>query len=260
MKPLFLVLLFPFLALHAQEAPEKTTPETPEEAPKKEIPQYLIDLDNLTLEQKKAYRSHFIRANQLFQQKRIFECLEALAEVHKVYANSPESLNLLGACYVEFRNFDKARATFAKALLQSPNNPNVRFNQAEIEFVTHNWQTAHDQLTSILPTFNEGNIAMRDLIRFKIILCKLKLGSKEGAQESLKDSTFLDDTPLFYYGKGAIAYSEERTVDAEVWLARADRIFRQPSQIAPWKDTLIEFGYIKSFYGGDLEVQDSAGN
>ncbi len=252
MKRFFIALLLPVLALQAQEAPEKAAPE----AKKKEVPQYLIDLDNLPQEKKVAYRNALIRANQVFRQKRIFQCLEALAEAHKIYSKNPETLNLQGACYVEFRNFKKARSIFAKAKKQTPDNPNVLFNIAEIEFVTQNWQKSHDLLVKLAPNFEEGNSSMHALVKFKILLCKLKLGDKEGALEILKDTTFLDDTPLFYYGKGAIAYSEESAVDAEVWLARANRIFPQPSQIAPWQDTLIEFGYIKSFYGGDLEVEN----
>jgi hypothetical protein len=30
----------------------------------------------------------------------------------------------------------------------------------------------------------------------------------------------------------------------------AGRVFANPAVIAPWQDTLIEFGYIESFYGG----------
>ncbi|MEJ6829194.1 MAG: hypothetical protein QNK61_03290 [Akkermansiaceae bacterium] len=254
MKILLVALFLPLLSLHAQDEPGKPSPE----AGKKEVPQFKIDLDNLPLEKKKAYWSALIRAEQVFNQKRIFECLESINEAHQIYAKNPSSLNLQGACYVEFRAFDKARKVFAEAQKQDPDNPNVLFNQAEIEFVTENWQTAHDQLVYILPKYKDRNESMRDLIRFKILLCKLKLDDKEGAVAILKDTTFLDDTPLFYYGKGAIAYFEERTVDAEVWLARAGRIFTQPAMISPWQDTLIEFGYIKSFYGGDLEVQESA--
>ena len=257
MKRLLAALLLPLFPLHAQDEPE--TPAPAEE--KKEALQYQIDLDNLSDDKKKVCWTALVRAEQVFQQKRIFECLESINEAHQIYAKNPSSLNLQGACYVEFRNFEKARIAFNKAKKQDPENPNVLFNQAEIEFVTQNWQTSHDQFSVILPVYekkaeqDKRNESMRDLIRFKVLLCKLKLGDKEEAVAIIKDSTFLDDTPLFYYGKAAIAYSEERTVDAEVWLARAGRIFTQAASIAPWQDTLIEFGYIKSFYGGDLEVE-----
>jgi hypothetical protein len=31
----------------------------------------------------------------------------------------------------------------------------------------------------------------------------------------------------------------------------AVRVFNNPAVIAPWQDSLIEYGYIQSFYGGD---------
>jgi hypothetical protein len=40
-------------------------------------------------------------------------------------------------------------------------------------------------------------------------------------------------------------------VKAEEWLAMASRVFENPDIISPWQDTLVEFGYIKSFYGED---------
>jgi len=254
MKRILFALLLPVLSLPAQDQPaEPAAAEV-----KRKIPQYQIDLDNLSPKDKQTYWSTLIRAEQVFQQKRIFECLDQIAKAHQIYDRNPASLNLQGACFVEFRNFDKAAASFKKALKEDPDNGNVLFNQAEIAFVTHNWQSAHDQLQRILPRFENGNQGMSDLIRFKILLCKLKLGDKPGAEAILEGTTFLDDTPLYYYGIAAIAYSEDRVIDAEIWLARAARIFSPASSIAPWQDTLIEFGYIKSFYGGDLEVGDSA--
>ena len=264
MKLCLIGLFLPLFSLTAQVAPKEDIPapantakETldPDKA-EKEVAQYRIDLDNLPLEQKKVYWNALVRAEQVFSQKRIFECLESIHEAELIYKNNPSALNLKGACYVEFRAFKKAATAFDTALVADPGNINVLFNKAEIDFVTQNWQAAHDQLVKLLPKYKGNQEDMKDLIIFKILLCKLKLDDKAGAEGLLKDTTFLGDTPLYYYGTAAIAYSEERTAVAEVWLARAGRIFNLPGIIAPWQDTLIEFGYIKSFYGGDLEVDE----
>jgi hypothetical protein len=34
-------------------------------------------------------------------------------------------------------------------------------------------------------------------------------------------------------------------------MARGGRIFQNPAILSPWQDTLMEFGYIKGFFGGD---------
>jgi hypothetical protein len=62
---------------------------------------------------------------------------------------------------------------------------------------------------------------------------------------------FLDDSPFHYYAKAALAYEAEDLLKAEEWLAVAARIFQDPNILAPWQDTLVEYGYIKSFYGDD---------
>ncbi|MDB4370178.1 hypothetical protein N9Z23_02690 [Akkermansiaceae bacterium] len=255
MRKFITSLLATTLLVTAQDEP---TPEA--DAPREEKkPQYVIDLEGLSEEEAAAYANAFRRANYLFQQKRIFECLEAVAELEAIYAKNPSSLTLKGACYVEFRAFDKARMCFAKALNASPENFNVRFNIAEIEFVTKNYEKSLMILEQLLEKAgdNKSTSTMTPLIKFKILLCKIKTGDLSGAEAIVAETDFLDDSPLFYYGKAALEYAADNGAGAETWLARAGRIFRtgDGALLSPWQDTLIEFGYIKSFYGGDLEVK-----
>ena len=92
-------------------------------------------------------------------------------------------------------------------------------------------------------------------MEFKILLCKKKLGLDDDVLILADKYDYLDDSPYYYYCKAALAYEEENLIEAEQWLARAKRIFRDPNVLAPWQDTLVEYGYIKSFYGED-EVTD----
>ena len=249
MKKLISLFLISASLLSAQEA----QPEADKKAPEKKARQYQIDIQNLTAEKRKEYYTKLFKAQTLFNQKRIFETLAEIDEVQKIYAKDPASLNIEGACYVEFRNFEKARKSFKKALAAHPENRNVLFNLAEISFVTHQWQEAHDALSGLI---GEGlNPTMTDLIQFKILLCKIKLGAIDEAQALTDKTSFLDDSPLHYYANAAMEYSNDNAQKAEAWLARCSTIFTNSGVIAPWQDTLIEFGYIKSFYGGDLEVE-----
>ncbi|MGC6466374.1 MAG: tetratricopeptide repeat protein [Akkermansiaceae bacterium] len=227
---------------------------------KPELPQFVVDIRNLPDDKRKEYQDLFVRCDQLFKQRRIFECLENLYKLHKIYKGNPSTTNLQGACYVEFRNFDKARLAFEKTLAIQPDNFNVRFNIAEIEFVTQNWGKALELLTALdKESEDEGSkhANMNPLIKFKMILCMLKIDNVDGAQKMIAATDFLDDSLLHYYGTAALLYHNDQGREAEVWLARGGRIFRDPGRIAPWQDTLIEFGYIKSFYGGDLEVEQN---
>jgi hypothetical protein len=95
------------------------------------------------------------------------------------------------------------------------------------------------------------NIALGRLVEFKILLCKKRLGMENDVIILAEKYDFLDDSPFYYYAQAALAYEKKDLVKAEEWLAIAGRIFQDPNVLAPWQDTLVEFGYIKSFYGDD---------
>jgi tetratricopeptide (TPR) repeat protein len=194
-------------------------------------------------------------ANRVFQQKRVFECLEELHKASQIFAESPELLNLRGSCYVEMRAFDKALADYSKAAALAKDNPNVQFNIGEVYFVTKQWQQAHDMFENVLRNLPPDNIGLGRLVEFKLLLCKKKLGRNEEVAVLAEKYDFLDDSPFHYFAQAALAYENKEMIKAEQWLARAGRVFRDPNILAPWQDTLVEFGYIKSFYGEDEVVE-----
>ncbi|MGJ8643909.1 MAG: tetratricopeptide repeat protein [Luteolibacter sp.] len=241
-KPFALLFLLATLPIQAQEdASDSTDVDALLPAQKEFL--------NLPADDRKKFVEHFGEASRFFQQKRVFECLDALHEAGKIFSDSAELLNLRGSCYVEMRAFDKALVAFKEALEHNPRNTSVKFNIAEVLFVTKQWQESHDLFVSILTEIPDSNTALTRLVEFKILLCKKKLGQNEEALILAEKYDYLDDSPYYYYAKAAIAYDEGELLEAEQWLARANRIFRNAAIIAPWQDTLVEFGYIKSFYG-----------
>ena len=240
--PLFLLLLASPL-LHAQDKPANPAVEDL-------LPSQKAFL-NLPEEKREEFVKHFSEASRYFQQKRIFETLDSLDEAEKIFTDSSEVLNLRGSCYVEMRAFDKAMVAFDKALEINPNNTSIKFNVAEVLFVTKQWQEAHDTFEEIFKSIPEGNMSLARLVEFKMLLCKKKLGMDAEVIALAEKYDYQDDSPYYYYAQAALAYEDGDLLKAEEWLARANRIFRDPNIIAPWQDTLVEFGYIKSFYGDD---------
>ena len=100
------------------------------------------------------------------------------------------------------------------------------------------------------------NTALTRLMEFKILLCKKKLGLNDEVTILAEKYDFLDDSPFYYYAQAALAYDEKNTMKAEEWLAIASRVFQDPNVLAPWQDTLVEYGYIKSFYGDESAGDD----
>ena len=211
---------------------------------------------NLPEERRKDFVKALGEATRLFQQKRIFETMEKLDEATKIFEESPEIMNLRGSCFVEIRAFDKALAEFKRASELAKDNASILFNIAEVYFVTKEWQKSLDLFEKVLALVPEENTALGRLVEFKIMLCKNKLGMKNDAEILAGKYDFLDDSPYYYYAQAALAYEAEDLVKAEEWLAMARRIFQDPAILAPWQDTLVEYGYIKSFYGGDLSIDE----
>jgi tetratricopeptide (TPR) repeat protein len=237
--------LLPIAALHAQEA----------EAPKPELRPYQQEFSNLPKEKRDEFSKLFTEGQRLFNEKRVFEALEKVSEAEAIFADSPELLNLRGACDVEFRNFDKAMESFVKADKLIPGQQAILFNMAELNFVTKDWPAAETNLTKVLamvpakPSAND--LQLSRLVEFKLLLTKIKLGKKEEAAKMAVKYDYLDDSPYPYYADAAIHFSEGREIEAEAAMARGARIFQNPAILAPWQDTMIEFGYIKGFFGGD---------
>jgi tetratricopeptide (TPR) repeat protein len=248
-----LLSLLPLALLRAQEA----------EQPQKEVPAYEQAFLNLPQDKRDEFIKKLLDAQRLFAGKRVFEALEKVNEAQVIYADSPDLINLRGACEVEFRSFDKAMESFKKADQLTPGQPLIIFNIGELNFVTKKWEAAEETFTRVLSLVGE-NPAPRDLqlarlVEFKILLCKIKLGKEAEAASLAEKYDYLDDSPFPYYAEAAIHFSKDRTVEAETAMARGGRIFQDPAILAPWQDTMIEFGYIKGFFGGDLDEAAAGG-
>ncbi|MBK1791316.1 tetratricopeptide repeat protein [Persicirhabdus sediminis] len=214
---------------------------------------------NLPLEVREDYGQRLIEIQNLFNDKRIFDAIEKIGEAEKIFDRHPLLLNIKGACYVEIRNFDKAEEIFSDVLAIDPNNANVKFNLAEVSFVKKDWDNAEKRFTDLLQFVSEeNNLQMYRLIQFKIMLSQLKNGNEDKARAVADKYDFMDDSPFIYYAKAAISYHDDEKLEAEKLLRNARFVWTNPSQLAAWQDTLIEFGYVKSFYGGDDENDPTA--
>jgi tetratricopeptide (TPR) repeat protein len=250
MKPYFLsaLLLLAALPTSAQE-----TPEAPAGQPAYNAQQRAFL--NLPKEDRDKYITHMMEARRFLGEKRIFEALEEIAKGQTIFADDADAYVLYGSCQVELRAFGKAMDAFAKADELVPNAPGIRFNISEVYFVSKEWAKADAIYEELLKDgAAKGNILGKQLLRlveFKSLLCKIKLEKLEEAEVLSKKYDFLDDSPYYFYANAAMAYSKKDTLKAEEWLARARKVYRAPGLLETWQDTLIEFGYIEAFYGGD---------
>lgn len=246
----FLLLVLAFTAtLHAQNS-------KPDQKAVDNLSPSQREFSNLPEEKRNEFIRLYGEAQKLFTAMRVFETIDTLHEAEKIFSNSVELHNLRGSCYVEMRIFEKAELSFQKALEISPNNPSVMFNIAECLFVSRQWQASHDKFQQLLKLMPANALEMTRLIEFKILLCKKKLGMDKEAMILADKYDYQDDSPYYYYAKAVLAFDKKELAEAEQWMARAARIFRDPKILSPWQDTMMEYGYIKGFFGGEEEAEE----
>ncbi len=239
-------------SLHAQAV----SPADPNTDKTPEYSEEMKEFTNLPEQKRVDYIKRVQEANRLFNQKRIFEAFSEIDEARKIFDKNADIFNLIGSCYVEFRDFDKASAFYQKALALAPKSSIIHFNVAELEFVTRKWKSCLEKMTNVLALLPKDDTVTRRLVEMKVLLCHIALEQNGEAEEwAKKYDPLLDDSPYYYYAQAAIFYRDKNLIKAEEYLQMANRVFDNPAIIAPWQDTLIEFGYIASYYGGDIETK-----
>lgn len=214
---------------------------------------YAQAFSNLTAAEKQGYSDLIISASNKFREKRIFAALEELYKADEILEHGPHALNLYGACYVEFRDFEKAEKYFGTVYYMEPNSVTILFNLAEISFVSGDWEECIKRIDLLLLHYKEQTSApMLVLVQFKKMLALLKLGRIDEARAIQKSQPEDADNPFYYYAKAAFAFFEERDEDAVRAINAGRSIYgRGESPMnAVWEDTMIEFGYVQSFFGG----------
>jgi tetratricopeptide (TPR) repeat protein len=252
----------PFLLLILSAAPlfgQLLVPKDPkadrQPAVQPEMPPAQRAFLNLPEERRMEFAQHITRAVELFQLKRLFEALDEITKAELIFDQNADLLNLKGSVYVEMRNFDKALEAYLQADKFVPNNQSILFNIAEVYFVTQQWEEAHKRFEAIVANTNDENLGFKRIAEFKLMLIKQRLGKDKEVAALLDKYDFLDDSPYHYYAEAAKAYEAKDVVKAEEWLARAARVFEDPNILAPWQDTMVEYGYIQSFYGQGNETE-----
>lgn len=225
---------------------------------------------NLPLEKRKKYLELKNDANRYFSNKRTFETLMTLHEMKTIFADDPSAYNLLGAIYVEFRDFKKAREIFQQAIDLAGNDPSMLFNLAELEFCDKQWHASLALFSTLLKEMKgQTGSDLAKISELKILLSYLALSKTDDSavtDEQKKDHLaqankmrdkygYLIDSPYYYYANAALEFYKDDRAAGSNWILTAKRVYvNSPGLLTSWDDTLIEFGYIDSHYGGNHSI------
>lgn len=221
-----------------------------------------IAFQKLTKNEQQTFISHKEKAHKFAQEKRTVESLHHALEASSIYNQDNSLMNLLGANYIELRDFKTARKYFLQTYQMSPLSAGATFNLSEVYFVSKDYQNALKYLERAqkLSAVDTSISALTDIIQFKIELSHLALSNDTKlSQEARKKHReyfisandvrdYKDHSLLTYYGKAAVAFSQNNSTEAKQWLKKARYIFNNKQAHLPWLDTLLEFGYVSEIY------------
>lgn len=260
---LITLLITAFTSLTVKAQNEAEAPEDNQNAAKTKI--LNTRFSNLPEEQRRKYLTTRADAHRFFSNKRTFETLMAIYEMRTIFEGDPIAYNLLGAIYVEFRDFAKAREVFSKALDMAGEDPKILFNLAELEFCDNQWISSINHFESLLKKIaSQSGSEVSRLVEFKIMLCKLALSKTDNknvtddqkkeylaqAKQLAHKYTYLLDSPYYYYANSALAFYDGDKSTASKWIITARKVYSSNlSSVTSWDDTMVEFGYIEAHYG-----------
>lgn len=183
-------------------------------------------------------------ARKSFAERDVRAALAVLEEAGGLYESNPDLLNLRGSCHVELRDFEKALTDFSGALEKMPHNPSILFNIAEVHFVSKRWDDATKSFTQAKDNLPPESNALRQLIDFKLMLCEVGRGNRDGFEALADTNTKVHGTPLSEYTNVVRAFQAEDPDAALDALNAVAELFPGAETRAPWNDTLVEFGYM----------------
>jgi Flp pilus assembly protein TadD len=185
---------------------------------------------------------------------------EALRALDAIDARQPglaESLNLRGVIYMRQRKFEKAEASFHKALSIEPKFWNARFNLAEIPFLTKDWSVARNRFEALVSGERDGmEPETSQLIQYKILLTFLLQDNESMVDWLVEKFELWKDSPALYYSNAAIAFDHENEKEAKEWLAAAGKRFSS-EQNKLYAESLYEVGFMEKPAG---EPRPALGN
>lgn len=236
------IFLLPMLCTSLLFAEEKEPLKAPELLP------YQQDFLNLPREQRAEFFKLLKLAQKKLSDKSVFLCFETLDKAEAIFPNSPELLSIKGAAFTELRMLDRAMETYEKTLEFLPDSITTQYNIGEVLFANKKWQESHDQFSKVLSKLDENQIEFKRMVEFKILLCLLKLDREDEAQKISNQYDYKDDSPFHYYAMAAFKMHKGSPNEANDWVMRANRIFKNPNLLRTWNDGLLEAGYLKGIH------------
>ena len=182
----------------------------------------------------------------LLGQKRVQEALTKLNEAEVLWPLHPNIINLKGAALVNIKDYERAHQYFEKGTALYPNFWQLRFNLAEMKFVSKDYKKAEAIFQELLDRVKQLQGTTRTLVEYKVILCVIKEGRSDEARKMIDKYDIYGDTPIYYFGLAAWYFEKGDKAKGQEWVKNANKVYG-PEVSGIFGDALIELGWIQSY-------------
>ncbi len=146
--------------------------------------------------------SHLIEYSTLYNEKKYIEILDKFLAEESQLESNPNILNIIGASHQQLNNMELAKEYFEKSSELNPNDPQIVYNLANLEYRDKSYQKAFDLYHKAL-----NNNLSSPLVLVQMGRCLMGLGS-------LEDAAILFDNALESDPKCEQAYIEHAEIMA----------------------------------------------
>lgn len=216
-------------------------PEEEEKASRRHnVPQWVIELSNLSVEDRTAYLQAFQAAKVAYASNRLAVCESHLNTCELYFTRNPNVWLLRSSVCIQRGQYDKAKAYIDQAQQADVDNHVVLLNLSLLHMARGDYQAAlgeTNELLRALPASAEA-FGTRRSLTYRQFLCLIMLERTAEAKELVADISPIDDSPLYYYCQAALCMLQGNPSAATRELNTADAIFARDGHLPSYKQNL----------------------
>ena len=165
---------------------------------------------------------------------------EAMIKVNEAFQIDPNDWTVYfvrGNVYAKKQQWENAEKDYRAALQINDHESSIKYNLADIEFLQKKYGAARPGFVGL-----KQDLALGDISAYKVFLCDLYGGHVDVAVRELEDFNQENSSASYYFANAAWSLYQQKTGDAQNWLASAQKIFA-PAKFSRYASSLTVLGY-----------------
>ena len=206
---------------------------------------WLVALSNLPREERARYLAEFASAKESFRAGRWVICFTTLQGCEMIFNKNPHVWSLMAGCLIEQQQFDEAEVYVEKVEKVLPGDSVNAVNRSRVYMGRGEYARCIetvDKLISTLPGVYDGEVI--NVLTYRQVLCHLLLGQRDEAVARVSHLSAMDDTPLFYYSRVAIALFDGDLRGARRDLSAVRQVFANNKAYVSYERALTQPGLV----------------